>query len=507
MKGLIRKRGMVMLLVGFVALQSWQLATPPAARASGTLPADWTAATMNGTSTGTSIVKQETSSYNNGQFRLGAVDGKQQSVSGEANGDTVYFVNMPVEGDFIVTARIASVEGPPNGSALNSNSRISLMVKNGLSNTSASFTASYFPSAENPGTGSLGHYRRFASNNSSSSSGGSVTLPVYLKLQKSGNIFTAAYSADGLTYNKPYTTQTDAGSMASGSLHVGLAVTHAAAVFDQVRIVDAAGSTLFDSTSAGPEEGTAPDAPAGLSAAAGNQQVSLSWLPVDRADSYTVRQSTYEGGPYKVLQAGIAGTSYVDTAVNNGMTYYYVVNAVNGYGEGPFSTEQSATPDDTAVVVPVSSIAVSSMGGNVISSLGGTLQLQAEVQPGNASNGTVTWSVYEADGFTPTDKAVISQSGLLQAVKDGTVIVSAQAVDGSGVQGSLTVTITGQQPAGIPGDVDGNKVVDVGDLGMVAAGFGLTSASPDWDMYKAADVNRDHIINELDLLVVAEHIR
>lgn len=507
MKALIQKRGMAMLLAMFMAAQSWQLAVPSRAEASGALPAGWTAATMNGTSTGTAIVKQEASSYSSGQFRMEAVDGKQQSVSGEANGDTVYFLYLPVEGDFTITARIASVDGPPNGSAINSHSRVALMVKNGVSNTSASFTASYFPSVTEPDTGTLGYYRRFATNNSGSNPGG-VTAPVYLKLQKSGNTFTAAYSADGETYNNPYTTHPDTGTMTSGTLNVGLAVTHASAVFDHVKIINASGGIVFDSTSANPdpEQGTAPDTPAGLQAVAGNQQVSLSWLPVDRADTYTVSQSTYQGGPYTVLQSGIAGTAYVDTAVSNGTTYYYVVRAVNAYGESGNSIEQSATPDEAAVVVPVGSITVSSLGGSAITVLGGTLQMQADVLPSHASNATVTWSVYEADGFTATDKAVISASGLLQAAKDGTVLVVAQAVDGSGVQGSMAITITGQKAPGIPEDVDGSQVVDVGDLGIVAGLFGLTSGSPNWEAYKTADVNQDNIINELDLRLVADKI-
>src|SRR5205807_2180696 len=37
-------------------------------------------------------------------------------------------------------------------------------------------------------------------------------------------------------------------------------------------------------------------------------------------------------------------TSYTDTAVTNGVTYYYQVSAVNSVGEGPRSNEASATP-------------------------------------------------------------------------------------------------------------------------------------------------------------------
>ena len=43
-------------------------------------------------------------------------------------------------------------------------------------------------------------------------------------------------------------------------------------------------------------------------------------------------------------------TSYTDTGLANGTTYYYKVSAVNGNGEGPLSSAVSATP--TALVAP-----------------------------------------------------------------------------------------------------------------------------------------------------------
>ncbi|MBP1964951.1 discoidin domain-containing protein [Paenibacillus aceris] len=94
--------------------------------------------------------------------------------------------------------------------------------------------------------------------------------------------------------------------------------------------------------------------------------------------------------------------------------------------------------------VPVTSISVSGAGGaSSISVINGTLQMQAAVLPANATNSSVTWSVYEADGATATDIATIA-NGLLTAKKDGTVKVVATAEDGSGVKGTATITISGQ---------------------------------------------------------------
>jgi len=90
--------------------------------------------------------------------------------------------------------------------------------------------------------------------------------------------------------------------------------------------------------------------------------------------------------------------------------------------------------------IPVSSITVSGAGGStVISITKGTLQLSAQVLPANATNKSVTWSIINGTG-----QATISSTGLVTAVSGGTVTARATANDGSGVYGSLALTILNQ---------------------------------------------------------------
>jgi len=91
---------------------------------------------------------------------------------------------------------------------------------------------------------------------------------------------------------------------------------------------------------------TAPpvNLPTSLMAAAGDSQVTLSWNTVTEATGYNVKRSTTAGGPYTIIATNVTGTSYVDTIVTNGTTYYYVVTAVNADGESGNSNEASATP-------------------------------------------------------------------------------------------------------------------------------------------------------------------
>ncbi|NOU69814.1 DUF4982 domain-containing protein [Paenibacillus sp. LMG 31461] len=112
---------------------------------------------------------------------------------------------------------------------------------------------------------------------------------------------------------------------------------------------------------------------------------------------------------------------------------------------------QQAVTDLTAAIqafeaftsVNVQAITVTSASA-AIDVKGGTLQLGATVLPVIATNKSVTWAVYEADGVTVTNKASIDTNGLLTALKNGTVSVSATALDGSGIKGSYAITISGQ---------------------------------------------------------------
>ncbi len=108
-------------------------------------------------------------------------------------------------------------------------------------------------------------------------------------------------------------------------------------------------------TSADPLSAAAPYTIASASSAPvlavptlGPGQVNLSWSAPGCANgspisSYTVLRSTVSGSE-STLQTGITGTTYQDTGVTIGTTYYYEVEAVNGVGSSPHSNEEGATP-------------------------------------------------------------------------------------------------------------------------------------------------------------------
>jgi glycosidase len=92
---------------------------------------------------------------------------------------------------------------------------------------------------------------------------------------------------------------------------------------------------------------TGPTAPTGLTATPNNgvaSTVSLSWNGGSGSASYNIYRSPVQGGGY-VMIGNATGTTFTDSSVNNGTTYYYVVRGADSVGnEGGNSNEANATP-------------------------------------------------------------------------------------------------------------------------------------------------------------------
>jgi alpha-L-arabinofuranosidase len=90
--------------------------------------------------------------------------------------------------------------------------------------------------------------------------------------------------------------------------------------------------------------GRVPFIPEGLGAAAvSTSQINLSWSASVGATNYTVKRATGSGGPFTVIATGVEATSYGDSGLSAGTTYYYVVSAVNSTGESANSAQAGAT--------------------------------------------------------------------------------------------------------------------------------------------------------------------
>jgi uncharacterized protein YjdB len=160
----------------------------------------------------------------------------------------------------------------------------------------------------------------------------------------------------------------------------------------------------------------------------GTLQLTATITPTD-ATNKTVPWSIVNG----TGQATISTTGLVTAITSGTVTARATVNDGSGiYGALIITI--------TNQIIPITSIAVTGAGGSsLITSDEGTLQLTATVSPTDATNKTVIWSIVNGTG-----QATISTSGLVTAITSGTVTARATANDGSGVDGTLILTISKQ---------------------------------------------------------------
>jgi len=147
----------------------------------------------------------------------------------------------------------------------------------------------------------------------------------------------------GAANGGPYT---QIGTSTSAS-YMDTSVTGGTTYFYVVTAINTAGESGNSNQASATPMVAVPSAPTGLTATAGSQQVCLSWTASSGATGYNVKRGAASGGPYTQI-ATASATSYIDTNVTAGTTYYYVVTAVNSGGESGNSNQASATPTGSA---------------------------------------------------------------------------------------------------------------------------------------------------------------
>jgi len=107
-----------------------------------------------------------------------------------------------------------------------------------------------------------------------------------------------------------------------------------------------------------------PAAPTGLAGAPGAGQITLTWNAAATATHYNVKRAPVSGGSppgtYTTVATGLTATTFTDTGLTSGTTYYYIVSAVS-FGEGPNSSELACQPSPIQISPP--SLPVVEAGG------------------------------------------------------------------------------------------------------------------------------------------------
>ena len=92
-----------------------------------------------------------------------------------------------------------------------------------------------------------------------------------------------------------------------------------------------------------------PAAPNNLVAMIGDAIVALNWSASPNATSYFVKRSLTSGSGYANIATN-AGVVFTNTGLANGTVFFYVVSAVNAFGESTNSAQASARPTSSALV-------------------------------------------------------------------------------------------------------------------------------------------------------------
>ncbi|MGH6857687.1 MAG: hypothetical protein ACRECP_08625, partial [Methylocella sp.] len=90
-------------------------------------------------------------------------------------------------------------------------------------------------------------------------------------------------------------------------------------------------------------------APVVTAAGSAESQVALIWSVAGGATSYNVYRGAARGSE-TLLQSGVLGTTFEDSNLADGATYYYQVTAVTGAGESGKSNEASAVTRPPGVI-------------------------------------------------------------------------------------------------------------------------------------------------------------
>ncbi len=188
------------------------------------LPSVWTDGDIG------SVGVAGSASYANGTFTVsGAGQGTFFSSS-----DGFHFVYQPLSGDGTIVARVVSLQG---SSAAQAGVMIRETLDPGANHVFLFDYSSAIWMTERTTTGASSSYNSF----------GSATLPYWIKLTRSGNLFTMYASADGVNWLPQGTSQTV--SMAQ-SVYVGLAVSN--------RTTSSLATVTFDSVSVNSATAPAP---------------------------------------------------------------------------------------------------------------------------------------------------------------------------------------------------------------------------------------------------------
>jgi chitodextrinase len=264
------------------------------------------------------------------------------------------------------------------------------------------------------------------------------------------------------------------------------------------------GVSRVDQLTVTPATASVPSGPTNLTATAGNGTVTLSWTGSSSGSptSYSVYRGTKSDGEATTPIATTNGTTttFTDTGLKNGMTYFYNVAANNAVGVSPDTNEISVVPGGTGVG-PTAPTGLTATGTTSTStnlswtaSTGSSGVAGYHVLQNGATVATVTGTTYTATGLSPSTSYTYQVNAFDSAgnvsAGSNTITVTTQAGTGGGSNLALNhpATASSVQAAGYPA----SAAVD----GSLTTRWSSAFSDPQW---LDVDLGATHTINQVVL--------
>ncbi|HEV2257826.1 MAG TPA: fibronectin type III domain-containing protein, partial [Streptosporangiaceae bacterium] len=252
--------------------------------------------------------------------------------------------------------------------------------------------------------------------------------------------------------------------------------TNGTTYYYKVTAVNSAGQSPQSNEASATPRATAPSAPTGLMASGSNGSVKLSWIaPASNGGSqitgYDVYRGTTQGGESSTpIATGVSGSTFTDTGVTNGTTYYYKVTAVNAVGQSPQSNEASATPQASATVPSAPQGLTAATGGN------GTVKLSWSPPASNGGSAVTGYDVYR--GTSPGGES----STPIATNVNGTSFTDTGLTNGTTYYYKVTaVNAVGQSPQSSEASASPQATAPSAPLSVVASA-GNASVTVSWSV-------------------------
>ena len=231
-----------------------------------------------------------------------------------------------------------------------------------------------------------------------------------------------------------------------------------------------------------------PARPTGLTAAAGNAQVVLTWTDPDDDDitGYKLRyaKTADRGDAEWNLISGSDGdtTTYTVSSLENGEEYSFKIRAVSAGGDGKATAWVKATPQAAAATVSVpATLTVAEGGGNATVRITASRAFGTETtinvtydSTASTSDTDATGAAAPADGDYDNDAVTSVQFGASDTTKDIAIPITDDAV----VEGDETFTVTIAAAATLPsGFTLGNAATTVTITDDDTAGVTVSESS------------------------------